>query len=127
MQHFTATLTSLHVFSNFAVGGGTAGCVVARRLAEASFYVLLLEAGGDPVPLESVPTLSMYQRFFPDINFLYESTPEKGAALRSGGVREFDSFLTFPTDYYHNSEQLALRFSRRPLERCSAVAPVTMT
>ena len=87
--HCTPTL---HVLPTFAVGGGTAGCVLSRRLAEANFNVLLLEAGGDPVPLESVPILSVFQKFHPDINFLYQSTPQKNAALKDGGVSESKSW-----------------------------------
>jgi len=44
----------MEVFCKISVGGGTSGLVVANRLSE-HFSVLVLEAGGDPFPLQNVP------------------------------------------------------------------------
>ncbi|KAG7306602.1 hypothetical protein JYU34_007972 [Plutella xylostella] len=51
-------------FDFIVVGGGTAGCVLARRLTELSDWsVLLIEAGGDP-PLSSlVPAVFMLMTY----------------------------------------------------------------
>jgi len=38
----------------FTVGAGSAGCLVANRLSR-HYNVLLLEAGGEPNPLQFIP------------------------------------------------------------------------
>ncbi|CAG7828771.1 unnamed protein product [Allacma fusca] len=66
------------------VGGGTAGCIVARRLADANFHVLLLEAGGTPPPIQEIPTVTgqFVEQFHPDINFLYKTVPQRKLGFR---------------------------------------------
>ena len=72
--------------SYFSVGAGTAGCILARRLSE-KYSVLLLEAGGDPPPVETITTLVAYTTFLPKVHWFMQSTTEKNAALYNGGVR----------------------------------------
>ncbi|CAG7642663.1 unnamed protein product [Allacma fusca] len=62
------------------VGGGTAGSVVANRLSE-NFRVLLLEAGGDPYPLSSVPGLSLFLLNHNEIDWMHKTVPQKNACL----------------------------------------------
>jgi choline dehydrogenase len=50
----------LQMFDYVVVGAGTAGCVVASRLAAAGASVALLEAGGPYRPLLDVPLLSLW-------------------------------------------------------------------
>ncbi|XP_050670784.1 ecdysone oxidase-like [Leptidea sinapis] len=44
-------------FDLLIVGAGTAGCIVARRLVDQNFNVLLLEAGSDPPVEAKIPNL----------------------------------------------------------------------
>ena len=72
-------------FDHIVVGAGSAGCVLARRLAEGGATVLLLEAGGS----DSWPSLRVpigYGRSFynPGVNWMYWTEPEAALAGRSG-------------------------------------------
>ncbi|KAJ4301765.1 hypothetical protein N0V90_003859 [Kalmusia sp. IMI 367209] len=77
---FSRTLiTSTHDF--IIVGGGTAGCLLANRLAHSAARpsVLLIEAGTDPSGDE---ILNPFNRFAvpiirPDLDYAYTSTPQK--------------------------------------------------
>lgn len=67
------------------VGAGTAGCVVATRLAESGRYtVLLLEAGGSDRSLWIQLPIGYGRTFFdPRINWMYETAPDPGLGGRS--------------------------------------------
>ncbi|CAG7822514.1 unnamed protein product [Allacma fusca] len=81
-------LPVLEEFDFIIVGGGTAGCVVARRLADANFKVLLLEAGGTPPPIQSIPTVSgdFLGEFHQEINYMYRTVPQRKLGFRSIGT-----------------------------------------
>jgi len=69
------------------VGSGTAGSVVAARLADAGFQVLLIEAGGPPHPLQFVPAMSPFFVGSPyDWAYKIESNGKSGLALEDGGA-----------------------------------------
>lgn len=68
-----------------AVGGGSAGCVLAGRLSE-HFDVLLLEAGGDPPPATAVPYYTPAVQRDPSINYFFKSTAQTNATLCCNGV-----------------------------------------
>lgn len=66
----------------FLVGGGSAGCVMANRLSEnGRFTVLLLEAGGDPSLLNSIPELAPYNLHHPPTDWGYKTVPQDNACL----------------------------------------------
>ena len=71
-------------FDYVIVGGGTAGCVVASRLAMASdARVLLHEAGdSDLRPMIQIPIGYARLLFDKDVNWLYETEPDAGLAGR---------------------------------------------
>lgn len=48
-----------NIFIILLVGGGTAGLIVANRLST-KYKVLVVEAGGEPFPFQSIPSLSPY-------------------------------------------------------------------
>jgi len=62
----------------FTVGGGTAGAVVANRLsANPNFNVLLLEAGGDPTILNSIPGLTPLNMHQDATDWFHRTIPTK--------------------------------------------------
>jgi choline dehydrogenase len=72
-------------FDYVIVGAGTAGCVVASRLAENGRYtVLLLEAGGSDRTVWIQLPIGYGRTFFdPKINWMYDTEPVPGLGGRS--------------------------------------------
>jgi choline dehydrogenase len=61
-------------FDHIVVGGGSAGCVVAARLAQRGLSVLLLEAGPvDRSPLLAIPGAVAFAASNPRFNWSYET------------------------------------------------------
>lgn len=61
------------------IGAGSAGCVVAARLAEAGYRICLLEAGGrDSHPFIHIPAGVGHLLYDPRYNWMYASEPEEG-------------------------------------------------
>lgn len=71
-------------FDYIVVGAGTAGCVVASRLAERGHRVLLLEAGGSDRTVWIQLPIGYGRTFFdPRVNWMYETQPVPGLGGRS--------------------------------------------
>ncbi|CAL8145925.1 unnamed protein product [Orchesella dallaii] len=67
-------------FDYIIVGGGTAGIVVATRIANATFpsaRILLLEAGGEPPIFNNVPAFDLYLLHEEANAWIYNSTPQQ--------------------------------------------------
>ncbi|MGN6142610.1 MAG: GMC family oxidoreductase [Mesorhizobium sp.] len=61
------------------IGAGSAGCVVAARLAEAGYRICLLEAGRrDSHPFIHIPAGVGHLLYDPRYNWMYASEPEEG-------------------------------------------------
>lgn len=73
-------------FDYVVVGGGTAGCVVAARLAEDGRHrVLLLEAGGSDDRFFVRMPIGYGRCFYdPDVNWMYRTEPEAALDGRRG-------------------------------------------
>ncbi len=67
------------------IGAGSAGCVIAARLAEAGYSVNLIEAGGaDSHPWIQIPAGVAKLLYDPRFNWMYASEPEAGTDNRDG-------------------------------------------
>jgi len=62
--------------SFIVVGAGSTGSVVANRLSE-KFRVLLLEAGGEPFPLQSVPAVAPVMLGNPTLDWNFYTVPQR--------------------------------------------------
>ncbi|BAT57923.1 alcohol dehydrogenase [acceptor] [Variibacter gotjawalensis] len=66
------------------IGAGSAGCVIAARLAEAGYTVNLIEAGGaDSHPWIQIPAGVAKLLYDPRFNWMYASEPEAGTDNRA--------------------------------------------
>jgi len=80
-------MKALRTFDYVVVGAGTAGCVVASRLAGAGANVALLEAGGPHRRVFEVPLLSLWAWLRRPTRYCWNDWTEPQAAL--GGRRVF--------------------------------------
>ncbi|XP_021953171.2 glucose dehydrogenase [FAD, quinone] [Folsomia candida] len=70
------------VFDFIIVGAGSAGSVVAYRLSK-NYKVLLLEAGGEPNPLQYIPGFAVFLTNKAPIDWQHKSVPQKFGSLNS--------------------------------------------
>src|SRR6476660_6945995 len=74
-------MRATRTFDYVVVGAGTAGCVVACRLAAAGASVALLEAGGPHRRLLDVPLLSLWAWLRRPARYCWQDETEPPAAL----------------------------------------------
>lgn len=75
-----------------SVGGGTAGCCVASRLAESGkFNVLLLEIGSVPHSGLDIPAIA--PRYLTESARVYRSVPQNTLGLGNNRVRFICSLI----------------------------------
>jgi len=72
-------------YDYIVAGAGSAGCVVAGRLAEAGHSVLLIEAGGPAPAMAHVPGLVGFLQNSP-LDWAYRTEVQEHATLGAGGV-----------------------------------------
>ncbi|KAF2688261.1 GMC oxidoreductase [Lentithecium fluviatile CBS 122367] len=108
-------------FDFIVVGGGTAGCLLARRLADTAARpsVLLVEAGTNPEGDELRPPFLRYaaHALRPDLDYQYETTPQKalndrvipyprGKGLGGSSVLNFQVYLYGSGEDYNKWAEL---------------------
>lgn len=64
------------------VGAGSAGSLLANRLSR-HYTVLLLEAGGEPNPLQFIPGFGLFLIGYPELDWQHRSVPQRFASLNS--------------------------------------------
>ncbi|KAI7815218.1 glucose dehydrogenase [Rhyzopertha dominica] len=75
------SLTAVQEYDFIVVGAGSAGAIVASRLSEIpEWNVLLLEAGGDPVPPVDIPGQATLMQFTSN-NWNFSFEPQDNACL----------------------------------------------
>lgn len=70
----------LYLYVLFAVGGGSAGAVLANRLSQ-HHTVLLLEAGGESHPFQAIPGLSIFIPKNPGTDWSHKSIAQTKSCL----------------------------------------------
>ena len=75
-------------FDFVIVGGGSAGAVIASRLSEdPTCRVALIEAGGRPPEVASIPIACGAMQLNPDVDWMYTADPGEKAGLGLNGRR----------------------------------------
>lgn len=64
---------------------------MANRLSEnPDWNVLLIEAGGEPVPFQCIPMMSLFMLNYPEIDWMHRTVPQKRSCFGSvNNVRQF--------------------------------------
>ncbi|ODM99740.1 Glucose dehydrogenase [FAD, quinone] [Orchesella cincta] len=62
------------------IGAGSSGCVLANRLSKNS-KVLLLEAGDDPLAIQSIPAGALFMINMPEWDWSYQTVPQSTAGF----------------------------------------------
>ena len=76
---FLALFWRFYLFCLTAVGGGTAGCVLAARLSEiADWKILLVEAGGEQPSKVKIPWFHLWLTDSP-LDWKYVTEPQSNA------------------------------------------------
>lgn len=66
----------------YLVGSGSAGTVVANRLSK-EYNVLLLEAAGEPNPLQFIPGFGFFLINSPQTDWMYKTKSQTKSCLNS--------------------------------------------
>ncbi|CAG7820917.1 unnamed protein product [Allacma fusca] len=91
LDKFASKLHGRHdTFDFIVVGAGSAGAVVANRLSEnPNWNILLIEAGGEPAPVQAIPLLTMSFNNYKSSDWQHYTVPQNNA----GGFHHNQQFL----------------------------------
>lgn len=82
-------------FDFIIAGGGTAGLVLATRLTEANFSVLVIDAGNKDPDVAAMLAWYLYYGRGNEYAWLYNTTPQKNACLSN-------NFFALNSSHYTN-------------------------